>query len=101
MGQGSDKHLESSACGVTRGVWAFGRALWGLPWAERVLLCAERVQHSGASGEMLWACFAWCADEGGGFEPEQSCKFLFQMVRVSSQAQSFLFLFTSMCLVIS
>lgn len=30
-----------------------------------------------------------------------SCRFLFQMVRVSSQAQSFLFLFTSMCLVIS
>lgn len=36
-----------------------------------------------------------------GFEPEQSCRFLFQMVRVSSQAQSFLFLFTSMCRVIS
>lgn len=41
------------------------------------------------------------ADEGGGFEPEQSCRFLFQMVRVSSPAQSFLFLFATVYLVIS
>lgn len=55
------------------------------------------VRHLGrCSGHVLHG-----ADEGGGFEPEQSCRFLFQMVRVSSQAQSFLFLLTSMCLVIS
>ena len=55
------------------------------------------VRHLGrCSGHILHG-----ADEGDGFQPEQSYRFLFQMVRVSSQAQSFLFLFTSMCLVIS
>lgn len=55
--------------------------------ADFVQRCSGHVLH-GAAADV-------------GFEPEQSCRFLFHMVTVSSQVQSFLFLFTSMCLVIS
>ena len=83
---------------IQRGLGSQRSVPWRLSWGEHAFLWAERIQRSEASGEMLWHILHG-VDEGDGSEPEQSCRFLFQMVRVSSQ--SFLFLFTRMCLVIS
>lgn len=95
---------EGLSCGVSRGI----HDLWGR-WCGRylrgnILYCRLNVHQSGStvvkreegSGHVLHG-----ADEGDGSEAEQSCRFLFQMVRVSSQTQSFLFLLTSIYLVIS